>query len=423
MEKNIEKRAANKAHKKLISADKTFDVANVVIMILLFFIFAWPLWFVVIASFSDPGEVWRGNVILFPKGFSIDSYTEILKYKEIWIGYRNTIFYTVVGTVINLFMTVCMAYPLSRKKFMPKNILMVLCMITMYFGGGLIPSYLVVKNLHMIDTVWAMMIPGCLSVYNMIIMRSYFVNSIPDSLEEAATLDGAGPVQYLVKVVLPLSKPVIAVIALYYMVGHWNDFFSALIYVNDKNLLPLQTFLRNLLVTNTVGNVSQTQNRRPARGRKRSRLRTRGISALCLAAGIFLAVPGLMEPRELFVPLLVGAAAMGAGIIGLWQSRARKKNPFDRAAKILLEGKDKSSAEQAASVSFSEEGMTVPAGGGKAEFVPYREFECAVETADSFLFVFGGRVLLLQKMDLKAECTGDFCSLISEKVKPYHSIA
>lgn len=160
-----------------------------------------------------------------------------------------------------------------------------------------------------------------------------------------------------------------------------------------------------------------------ARGRKRSRLRTRGMSALCLAAGIFLAVPGLMEPRELFVPLLVGAAAMGAGIIGLWQSRARKKNPFDRAAKILLEGKDMSSAEQAASVSFSEEGMTVPAGGGKAEFVPYREFECAVETADSFLFVFGGRVLLLQKMDLKAECTGDFCSLISEKVKPYHSIA
>ena len=160
-----------------------------------------------------------------------------------------------------------------------------------------------------------------------------------------------------------------------------------------------------------------------ARGRKRSRLRTRGMSALCLAAGIFLAGPGLMEPRELFVPLLVGAAAMGAGIIGLWQSRARKKNPFDRAAKILLEGKDKSSAEQAASVSFSEEGMTVPAGGGKAEFVPYREFECAVETADSFLFVFGGRVLLLQKMDLTAECTGDFCSLISEKVKPYHSIA
>ena len=250
-------------HNKRLSADKAFDITNLIIMILLFLLFAWPLWFVVIASFSNPSEVWRGNVIILPKGFSLDSYKEILKYKEIWIGYRNTIFYTVLGTVINLFMTICMAYPLSRKKFMPKNILMVLCMITMYFSGGLIPSYLVVKGLHMVDSVWAMMIPGCLSVYNMIIMRSYFVNSIPDSLEEAAILDGSNPIQYLLKVVLPLSKPVIAVIALYYMVGHWNDFFNALIYINDKDLLPLQTFLRNILVTNTVGNVSQTQNLNP----------------------------------------------------------------------------------------------------------------------------------------------------------------
>ena len=243
--------------------NNAFDVTNLFIMIVLFLLFAWPLWFVVIASFSNPSEVWRGNVIFLPKGFSLDSYKEILKYKEIWIGYRNTIFYTAAGTVINLFMTVCMAYPLSRRKFMPKNILMVICMITMYFSGGLIPSYLVVKGLHMVDTVWAMMIPGCLSVYNMIIMRSYFVNSIPESLEEAAILVGDNPVQYLVRVVLPLSKPVIAVIALYYMVGHWNDFFNALIYINDKDLLPLQTFLRNILVTNTVGNVSQTQNLNP----------------------------------------------------------------------------------------------------------------------------------------------------------------
>ena len=243
--------------------NNAFDVTNLFIMIVLFLLFAWPLWFVVIASFSNPSEVWRGNVIFLPKGFSLDSYKEILKYKEIWIGYRNTIFYTAAGTVINLFMTVCMAYPLSRRKFMPKNILMVICMITMYFSGGLIPSYLVVKGLHMVDTVWAMMIPGCLSVYNMIIMRSYFVNSIPESLEEAAILDGANPIQYLARVVLPLSKPVLAVIALYYMVGHWNDFFNALIYINDKDLLPLQTFLRNILVTNTVGTVSQTQNLNP----------------------------------------------------------------------------------------------------------------------------------------------------------------
>jgi len=127
--------------------NNAFDVTNLFIMIVLFLLFAWPLWFVVIASFSNPSEVWRGNVIFLPKGFSLDSYKEILKYKEIWIGYRNTIFYTAAGTVINLFMTVCMAYPLSRRKFMPKNILMVICMITMYFSGGLIPSYLVVNGL------------------------------------------------------------------------------------------------------------------------------------------------------------------------------------------------------------------------------------------------------------------------------------
>lgn len=244
-------------------ADRLFDGINRIIMAILFVLFAWPLWFVVIASFSDPYEVWNGTVVLLPKGFSLDSYVEILKYEEIWVGYRNTIFYTVAGTCINLFVTVCMAYPLSRRRFMPKNLLMALCMITMYFSGGLIPNYLVVKNLHMVDTVWAMMIPGCLSVYNMIIMRSYFVNSIPETMEEAAVLDGANPVQYLLKVVLPLSKPVIAVIALYYMVGHWNDFFNALIYLNDRELLPLQTFLRNLLVTNSVGTVSQTQNLNP----------------------------------------------------------------------------------------------------------------------------------------------------------------
>lgn len=255
--------AVLKNKKKKINSDQVFDAVNLLIMILLFVIFIWPLWFVIIASFSDPYAVWRGSVVLWPQGFSLESYREILKYKEIWLGYRNTLFYTVAGTLINMAMTICMAYPLSRRKFMPKNIIMLLCMITMYFSGGLIPNYLVVKKLHLVDTIWAMMIPGCLSVYNMIIMRSYFVNSIPQTLEEAAVLDGANPVQYLFRVVLPLSKSVLAVIALYYVVAHWNDFFNALIYINNRNLLPLQTFLRNLLVTNTVGNVSQTQSLDP----------------------------------------------------------------------------------------------------------------------------------------------------------------
>lgn len=248
---------------KRLSSDKVFDVVNVAVMILLLFIFAWPLWFVIIASFSDPYAVWRGEILLIPKGINLDSYKEILKYKDIWIGYRNTIFYTILGTVINIVMTICTAYPLSRKDFRARNFIMALFMITMYFGGGLIPTYLIVRKLNMVNTVWSMMIPGAISVYNMIVMRSYFINSIPDTLQEAAELDGANPLQYLIRIVLPLSKPVIAVVGLYYAVGHWNDFFNALIYITDKNLLPLQSFLRNLLITNTAANIGDANSMNP----------------------------------------------------------------------------------------------------------------------------------------------------------------
>ena len=237
-------------------ADKIFDIINVIVMIILLVIFVWPLWFIVIASVSNPNEVWNGNVLLWPKGFTMAAYEAVVQYKSIWIGYRNTIFYTVVGTLINLVMTVCGAYPLSRKDFMPRNFFMFLFMLTMYFGGGLIPTYLVVNKLGMINTVWAMMIPGACSIYNVIITRTYFVNSIPGSLKDAAELDGANSFQYLIKVVLPLSKPIIAVIALYYAVGHWNDYFTALIYINKTDLMPLQSFLRDLLMSNkmTMGN-------------------------------------------------------------------------------------------------------------------------------------------------------------------------
>ena len=149
-------------------------------------------------------------------------------------------------------MTICAAYPLSRKDFVPRNFLMFIFMLTMYFSGGLIPTYLVVSKMHLLNTPWAMMIPGAVSIYNVIITRTYFVNSIPSSLQEAAELDGANTFQFLMKIVLPLSKPIIAVIALYYAVGHWNDFFTALIYLNDKELMPLQSFLRDLLMSNKM---------------------------------------------------------------------------------------------------------------------------------------------------------------------------
>jgi putative aldouronate transport system permease protein len=233
-------------------SDKIFDIVNVAVMIVLLIIFIWPLWFTVIASLSSPKEVWLGNVILWPKEFTLTAYNAILEYKTIWIGYRNTIFYTVVGTILNIILTICAAYPLSRKDFVPRNFFMFMFMLTMYFSGGLIPTYMVVSKLNLINTPWAMIIPGAVSIYNVIITRTYFINSIPSSLQEAAELDGANSFKFLVKIVLPLSKPIIAVIALYYAVGHWNDFFSALIYINDKDLMPLQSFLRDLLMTNKM---------------------------------------------------------------------------------------------------------------------------------------------------------------------------
>ena len=239
-------------NRKKSYADKIFDVTNVSIMCILLLIFTWPLWFVVIASFSDPAEVLLGNVILLPKKVTLLSYEKLLAYKNIWIGYGNTLFYTIVGTGINLVLSICFAYPLSKKDFMPRKIILYICLFTMYFSGGLIPTYLVVKKLGIIDTRWAMMIPGAISVYNCLIIRNYFMKSIPGELQEAAELDGANPVQYLIKVVLPLSKPVIAVVGLYYAVAHWNDFYHALIYIYDEKLLPLQSFLRDLLLSSKL---------------------------------------------------------------------------------------------------------------------------------------------------------------------------
>ena len=243
----MEKRKSLK--RKQSYSDRIFDVVNVAVMVTLLLVFIWPLWFVVIASISDPHEVWRGNVVLFPISLTLNSYQELMKYTSIWTGYANTIFYTVVGTLVNLVMTVFAAYPLSRKDFVPRKFFLWMFMFTMYFGGGLIPSYLVVSSLHLIDTRWAMIIPGAVSVYNILITRTYFMNSIPHELQEAAILDGANSFQYLVKIVLHLSKPIIAVIGLYYAVGHWNDFYTALIYVYDKDLMPLQSFLRDMLMS------------------------------------------------------------------------------------------------------------------------------------------------------------------------------
>ena len=233
-------------------ADKTFYAVNGVVTVLLFVVYAWPLWFVLISSVSDPNLVQAGEVLLWPKGFHLEGYKLIVEYKDILRGYWNSIVYTVVGTAINLIMTVCAAYPLSRRDFMPRKILAALFIFTMYLSGGLIPTFLQVKNLGLYNTPWAMMIPCAVSIYNVLILRSFFMYGIPASLEEAAVLDGANTFQMLWHVMLPLVKPTLAVLVLYYAVGHWNDYFSALIYQKDKTLMPLQSVLRDVLIVGKI---------------------------------------------------------------------------------------------------------------------------------------------------------------------------
>ncbi len=230
-------------------SDKIFDAVNIVLMVLVTVIFLWPLWFVVIASISNPIAVSTGEVLFLPKDITFEGYKEAFKFAALWKGYANTIFVSVVGTALNMVLTVCCAYPLSVKGFVPGNVVSYFFLVTMYVSGGMIPIYLTVKSVGLLDSTWAMIIPSAISFYNCLIVRNYFKNSIPGELREAATLDGAGNFQYLIKVVLPLSKPVMAVVGLYYLVGHWNDYRSALLYIYDDNKLPLQSAVRRLMVS------------------------------------------------------------------------------------------------------------------------------------------------------------------------------
>lgn len=231
-------------------SDRIFDICIAIIALLAFILVAYPIYFIIIASFSNSNMVNQGKVLFLIKDFNTYGYGQIFQDRRIWKGYANTILYSLGGTLINLAITLPAAYVLSRNTFRAKKVIMPLFVFTMYFSGGMIPAYLVVKNLHMINTVWAMMIPTALSVYNMIITRSFIESSIPNDLYEAAQLDGCSHFVFFSKIVLPLSKAVISVIFLYYMVGHWNDFFNALLYLNKDELQPLQVVLRNILLSN-----------------------------------------------------------------------------------------------------------------------------------------------------------------------------
>jgi putative aldouronate transport system permease protein len=210
----------------------------------------YPLWFIVIASFSDPRAVATGQVTLLPRGLGFEGYGLILDDNRIWTGYRNTIIYSVLGTALNLLVTLPAAFAMSRREFKPRRIIMFLFAFTMFFGGGLIPSFLLIKQLGLLNTMWVFILPGAYSVFNMIIARSFFESSIPEELHDAAQLDGLSYFGYFSRIVIPLSSAIIAVIGLYYFVGHWNDFFTGLIYIRNQDLLPLQNILQQILMAN-----------------------------------------------------------------------------------------------------------------------------------------------------------------------------
>ncbi len=230
--------------------DLSFRIVVTVITVSAFLFVLYPIYFVVIASFSDSTLVNQGQVILYPKGVSLYGYSQIFKKPEIWVGYKNTIIYSFFGTIFNLIVTLPAAYVLSRKDFAARSIVMKLFVITMYFNGGMIPTYMLIKDVRLLDSPLVMIIFGAVNVYNLIITRTFFETSIPDELYEAAALDGCSHFRYFSTVVLPLSKAVIAVMMLYYLVGHWNDFFSALLYLNSDKYQPLQIVLRNILLLN-----------------------------------------------------------------------------------------------------------------------------------------------------------------------------
>lgn len=228
--------------------DKIFDLINYSALTLVSLIVLYPLYFVLIASISGPERVVNGEMWIIPLDLTLDGYTRIFKEGSIWLGYKNTIIYTSVGTSINIVLTLLAGYALSRKDLVGKHVIMVFLLITMFFSGGLIPIYLVVKQLGLLNTMWALILPKSVSLFNIIIAKTYFEQSIPSELLEQAKIDGCSDITFFVRIVVPLSKAIIAVLALFYAVGYWNSFFDALIYMADESKYPLQLVLRNILV-------------------------------------------------------------------------------------------------------------------------------------------------------------------------------
>lgn len=245
----------SKTNIKLSAGDRIFRWVSLLVLAVIMVAIFYPIWFVLIASFTNPLELYQNPFLIIPKQVTFESYKLVFRDKDFFTGFTNSVLYTLVGTALNVVMNICGAYPLSKRNFKGKSFLTLLFTFTMFFSGGLIPLYLVVDGLGLRNTFWAIIIPSAVSMYNIIIMRTYFQSRIPPELEDAAKVDGCTNFRLLLQVVLPLSIPIIAVIALYYGVGRWNDYFSAMIYITDRKLYPLQLVLREILLQNQASDM------------------------------------------------------------------------------------------------------------------------------------------------------------------------
>lgn len=241
-----------KRKRRISGEDRILYAATNIILVLLLIVVAYPIIYVVSSSFSSGAAVSSGQVLLWPVEPSLQGYKIVFGYKSVWLGFRNSIFYTVFGTALNMLLSILAAYPLSRPQYQGRKFFTFLFIVTMVFNAGIIPNYLLMSNLKLLDTPYVMILTGGISAYNMIIIRTYFRNSIPGDLLDAAKIDGCSEFQILWRVVLPLSKAVISVVTLYYAVGHWNSYFQAMLYLRDPNLKPLQLILRDILTASKI---------------------------------------------------------------------------------------------------------------------------------------------------------------------------
>lgn len=237
-----------------------FNIIVYTVMVIFLFIMIYPLWYCLINAFSSAKEVYYGNVVCLPKGITLENYVAVFREKSLLSGYLNTVFYTFAGTVIGLFVTFTAAYPLSRKDMYGRDVFMKLYLLPMFISGGLVPTYIIVKKLGLYDTFWALVLPGAVGVWNVVVVRTFMISSIPGELQEAAMLDGAGNIRIFTSIIIPLSRPILAVMTMFHIVGYWNTYFNALIYLNDEAKYPIQLVLRKILIQNDIDSLISSGN-------------------------------------------------------------------------------------------------------------------------------------------------------------------